>query len=465
MNDDVVRLSVVGRILRRRWRHLAAYALLGALVGAGCSLVFSPGYESASTVLLQGPREKDQLLTETQIATSSVVLDRTARVLGGDSSGTGLRDSVKASAVEGNLLVITGTAATPAQAQRLADEVAEQYVMYSTQLATDPRAASAEALVEQRDSLRQKVVDTNESIAALHRAATRGSLTVESVQTRTELEALRIALASAVQRLTEAESLSSGANMVIMGAAALPTGKAAPTMVHFVVAGAALGLLLGTFGHLAAARADRRLRNGPDVAAALGAPVLGSVDVVEPAAPGRQAGWFGRRRGKQQEPARDGATETTDPLGLPATDISRLLRYQRILSRLRATTDGALRLVVVVADDDIIARRAVATLAMAAGMDIAHRTELRVAHVDAARPVIPDHPDASGALVVLTAGTRTGWEVIGFTEACADAGYPVVGAVISRRADAADGLASLPEFAALEAAQPSRNGQAMAGSK
>jgi hypothetical protein len=45
---------------------------------------------------------------------------------------------------------------------------------------------------------------------------------------------------------------------------------------------------------------------------------------------------------------------------------------------------------------------------------------------------VPD--DASpGVLVVVTAGTRTGWELVGIAEACADAGQELLGLIVTHR--------------------------------
>ena len=59
LTDDTVRLALVGQVLRRRWRLLVALAVLGAAVGAAASILFSPGYKTTSSVLLQGPRQAD----------------------------------------------------------------------------------------------------------------------------------------------------------------------------------------------------------------------------------------------------------------------------------------------------------------------------------------------------------------------------------------------------------------------
>ena len=72
MSDDTIRLATIGRIIRRRRRLLAVLALVGALVGYGTSLLFPPRYTTSASVLLPGAWEERELLTQAEIATSSV---------------------------------------------------------------------------------------------------------------------------------------------------------------------------------------------------------------------------------------------------------------------------------------------------------------------------------------------------------------------------------------------------------
>ncbi|WP_199431071.1 exopolysaccharide biosynthesis protein [Qaidamihabitans albus] len=428
MSDDLVRLPVIGRVVRRRWRVLAVLAVVGGLLGAGASLLFSPGYETSSSVLLQGPREEDELLTEAQIATSSVVLDRTAEALGWGVAGRDLKDSVEAGVLNGNVIDIRSTAESPERAQELADRTAEEYVRFSTQLVTDTGEASAQMLQEQRDVLRQRVTETNERITELHSAAAGEGVTVESVQARTELEALRSALEGAMKTLTEAEAAAGLANMVVMGPAAAPTEPAPPTMTQLAAGGAALFALLGVLGHLVAARADRRLRKEADIAAALGSPVLGSVDVpVEDRLPTRPTGLRARARRLLR------TDEPWNIAELPgcADEAGLEVRYRRILGRLRDGPGQRRPVLVVVPGDDIAAHRAAERLARTSSDDGTASTPLRVVDVAAHRPTVPDGAGTSGAVLVVTAGTRTAWELVGITEACAEAGHAVLGAVVS----------------------------------
>ena len=277
-SDDVVRLSVIGQIVRRRWRLLAALAAAGALLGVGASLLFSPGYESASSVLLQGPRDEEELLTEAQIATSSVVLDRTAATLGWDVTSAGLRDSVSAEVLDGNVIEIRGSAESPDRAQQLTEKVTQEYLTFSTQLVSGAAAASDQVLQERRETLQQRIAETNGRIAELQGSAVPGT------PTGTELERLGTTLADATTELdringrgeeAEADEAFSRASIIVMEPAARPSSPAEPTLVQFIAGGALLFFLLGVFAHLVAARADRRLRSASEIAAALGSPVVG----------------------------------------------------------------------------------------------------------------------------------------------------------------------------------------------
>jgi capsular polysaccharide biosynthesis protein len=424
VNDDQARLSVIWRVLRLRWRLLIVIAVLGAFVGAGASLVFSPGYETSTSVVLQGARDPDELLTEAQVAQSSVVLDRAAAALKWGVSGADLVSQVSAAVADGNIIEITATANTPERAQQLADRVAQEYVTFSTQLLSTTADASAQVSQEQQQTLRQQIIETNQKISDLHNSAGQGQ-TIDSVGVRTELEQLRTALSQAVAKLDDLDSASGQAKMVVMGPAERPVGPAAPTMTEFIGGGALVFLLIGVFWHLFAARSDRRVRDETEIAAALGASVLGGVEV--PSAPVEQVTGL-RARVRTfflgDRPWHVAALP-------PAADEAGLgIRYRRVLSRLREQLpSGPGRLLVVVAADDPEARVAASRLGEFADEE---RLTLTVWEVDPARPTVPDEA-VPGVVTIVTAGTRNGWELVGIAEACTDAGHDVLGVVVTHR--------------------------------
>ncbi|MEV6105336.1 Wzz/FepE/Etk N-terminal domain-containing protein [Streptomyces sp. NPDC051940] len=421
MSDDTIRLVTIGRILRRRWRVLAVLAVVGALAGYGISVLFPPRYTTSASVLLPGAWEERELLTQTQIATSSVVVDRAAAQL--DWTGVGgseLQDQVSAKNAEGNIIKISGTAETPERAQRLADEVARQFVAYAKAVMGD---ADPDATIRP-EALRQLVAQTNRKITELADAADPGR-TVESVQARTQLEKLRTTLQEAMDKLEEVDPASDKGAMVVMGPAALPRGEAPPTRTQLIVAGTLLFFLVAVIGHLTAARMSSRLRTEQEITKALGAALLGTVDV-----PGDRTGHRPRGSGPGAWVRWLLGVETRWDIPAPQTsgdELSRRIRYRRVCARLRDGLPSPRRLLIVVPDDDDTARRAAARLVAEAGSD----PLLRVVGVAVTRPLLPDRDTESGVLVVLSPASRTAEELAGIAEACADAKHEVVGIVVA----------------------------------
>lgn len=479
-DDDVVRLTFVGALVSRRWRLLLVLAAVGALAGYGASWLLSPGYVATSKVLLQDAANEEALLTEVQIATSQVVLDRAAAGLG---TGTGieLRDAVRAGVLDGNVIAISGVAPTQAQAQALTDRVTAEYVTFSTQLVLDTTDAAAEMLQGRRETLVQRIDDTEARIAQLQGSAPLAQDSAEGARARAELDRLGRVLNDANVELdeidgrevqAEAESAASRSAVGVLEPA-VPGGAADPTPVQLSAGGGVLFALLGLFALVTATRTDRRLRSPDDLATALGAPLLGSVDV--PVRPGDPAPAAGAPGGRPSMAARVTALLRDDAgweADGPAPDrSSESVRYRRVVTRLRRGSGTSLRVLVLVPDDDPVALAAVGPLAAAAAEDgspvtvvtdradlseivrasarrVLHDgrrvtvrnpptdapptpgTELSVADVALARPTVPEHPAAHGVLVVTSARNRTAWEFVGIAGACVDAGHPVLGVLV-----------------------------------
>ncbi|WP_416973807.1 polysaccharide biosynthesis protein [Streptomyces sp. 4F14] len=418
MSDETIRLATVGRILRRRGRLLALLAVVGALLGYGVCLVFPPRYTTSASVLLPGAWEERELLTQAQIATSSVVVDRAAATLAWKGvDGADLKGRVGATAADGNIVKISGTAETPRRAQQLADQVAQQFVTFAARVAgenADPEAASGP------EELRQLVVQTGRRITELADAAGTGQ-SVESVQTRTELTKLRTALQEAVTELNRVSPAGGKAAMVVMGPAPRPDGEASPTRLQLTVGGGLLFFLFAVIGHLTAARMSRRLRTEAEIAAALGSPLLGTVDVPAGArVPGS------RGRGLRRLLGLDVRWDVPPPQ--PSGDeTDRRIRHRRVCARVREQLPFPRSLLVVVPEGDAAALGAAGLLVTESEGD----PQLRVAEVLMDRPVVPDRDTESGVLVVVGPGEWTAAELAGVAEACADAGHTVVGVVLA----------------------------------
>ncbi|MGW5860594.1 Wzz/FepE/Etk N-terminal domain-containing protein [Streptomyces sp. NPDC055239] len=431
MSEDPIRLATIGRILHRRWRLLTTLVVVGALVGYGTSVLFPPRYTASAAVLLPGQWEERELLTQAQIATSSEVVDRTAASLNWSGGGAELRDRVSAKATEGNIINISGTAETPKRAQQLSDRMAKEFVAFATRIASGSAAPEATTKPE---ALRKKVAETNRRITDLADAADPGQ-SVESVEARTSLEKLRTSLEEAMQKLEQADPASDKGGMVVMGPAALPTAEAPPTRMQLIAGGALLFFLFAVIGHLAAARANRRLRTEPEIAAALGSALIGTVDVLDErrahrpqdSGPRARIRHFLRLDTRWDIPAPQASGD----------EAGRRIRYRRVCARLRTQLPAARQLLVVVPDGDEVARRAAAQLVAEAtsepspGSSSRGYPVLRVVDVSVSQPVLPDRDTESGALVVLSAGSWTAGELAGIAGACADGRHEVVGIVIA----------------------------------
>ncbi|MYW69736.1 polysaccharide biosynthesis protein [Streptomyces sp. SID8379] len=436
MSEDTIRLVTIGRIFRRRRRLLAVLVVVGALVGLGASVVvFPPRYTTSASVLLPGQWEERELLTQVDVATSSSVLDDAADKLGWSGvDGGDLHDRVSAKAADGNIIKISGTAESPERAQQLADRVARQFVSFATRIT----GGGGEATTGLED-LRKQVENTNERISDLAGAADPGK-TVESVEARTSLEKLRTSLEEAMQKLNEADPTNAKSGMVVMGSAARPTGEAAPTRTQLIVAGALLAFVLGIIGHLVAARVNRRLRAEPEIATALGAELIGTVDVPGER-PAQRTEGGGRHSRVRRILGADTRWDVPDLLK-SGDEAVRRTRYRRVCARLRDRLPAPRRLLVVVPDGDELGLRAAGQL-----VDEAHGDPvLRVVEVSVEHPMVPDRGFESGALVVLSAGTWTADELSGIAGACADSRHEVVGVVLAdaveaRPTDSADRLA------------------------
>ncbi|MER7763653.1 polysaccharide biosynthesis protein [Streptomyces sp. NPDC097619] len=435
MSDDTIRLVTIGRILRRRRRLLTVLAMVGALLGYGTSLLFPPRYTTSVSVLLPGAWEERELLTQAEIATSSVVADRTAATLGWPGTGGAeLRDLVAAQATDGNIIKITGTAETPERAQELTDELARQFVGFAAKMTGDTADPEAAARPE---ALRKLVTQTGRRITELSEAVDPGR-TVEGVQARTELAKLRTALQEAITKLDQADPASTKSSMVVMGQAARPDGEAPPTALQLVPAGAVSAVLLGIVGHLTAARVSRRLRTGPEIAAVLGATVLGAVDVPVDRAVHRSTGPGPRDRIRRLLGL--DVRWNAPALRAAGDEAGTEIRYRRVHDRIEELVPGPRRLLVLVPEGDELGRSAAGRLA-AVGEDApgnaggdpqdGHSPALRVVEAPVTRPMVPDRAGEAGALVVLSADSWTGEELGGLAAACADAGHEIVGAVLA----------------------------------
>lgn len=468
-NDDVVRLSAVGDVARGRWRGLVALAVAGAVIGFGASFVLSPGQAAAAKVLLQGQRSADQLLTETQIATSTSVTDQVAAKLGDGRSGQALQSVIHADVLDGNVIQISATAGSADAARALADDAATAYVDYSTKITADAAQTARDARQQQRDQIQSRLTDLDRQIAAPPGTST-GTGSGDQNQTPAQLQAARAAAQAQLDEFDRqaATDSSSGATTgsVSILEKAQDQGAATPSRTQLIGGGAILFALLGLLVMLRNRRRSGRVTDPATVESALRAPVVGTVTVARAAAPAPAGG---HRGGAVAALFADRTVDDLAPLPAGRVD-DETVRYRRALRRVRGEdVAGTHDLLVVVASDDETAVRATAGFVTAAhgpigkvavvteseqvraalaeasadGQSLAVadddalfpetdlcRVRIVAVDVEGVRPTVPDQGPVDATLVVTSVATRTVPELSDLAGAVLDAGHTVTGVLL-----------------------------------
>lgn len=436
VGEGVVPLRVFWTVVLHHRRLLVVLALLGALVGVVVFLVLAPGYTSRTRVVLQGVRESSQMQSEAQIAMSQVVLERAAGRMP-PGSGVPFPPGKVTATSDGNVVEILTTADAPARARQLAELVTGEYVNFSRQLLTDAVTFSTQSLKDRQNILQQRLDEANRGIRELLASGSTDALTVAGAQARADLNRLRAEAGDAVEELNQLyarmQDAEAEASVARAGTRVIETptepAPAPPTLVQLAVGGGVGAPVIAAVALLIAHGRGRRLVVRADIAAALGAPVLGRLAAPPQQTPERRRGPLRRVR----RVARAG------PPSQPRDDEE--LHYRRAVDRVRGEL-GSVLWVAVAAEDDPDSQRAAALLAGVSQRMCGHVVNggapvggaaVGTAAVSPGRPLLPDVGNAAAAIVLLAPGTRVGEELLGVAEACVDAGCPVRGVLLVER--------------------------------
>lgn len=128
MSKQLLDLRISLHILRRRLIIVGIAAVLGCLAGAAYTEFNVPWHAATALVVL--PATTDNTGAEVLIADSNPVLERALRGLEPTVSLPTLRSRIRATNLTTNLISITAQAGSAAQAEQLANAVADSYVAY-----------------------------------------------------------------------------------------------------------------------------------------------------------------------------------------------------------------------------------------------------------------------------------------------------------------------------------------------
>lgn len=288
--------ALVAAVRKRRFLW-CSLALLGLLVGAAVAVLLPPP-PSAVTKVLVAHREDQPNDTGTLIRTDVALLN-TTRIAGNALASLkspekpeDFMQEYRGSGLTNNLLQIDVTGDSEAEAKARAKALAEAFVADHVRRMQDSAKAEAQALLDQRDRMREELTKVNEEIGnrppQSDPAAAAG---IESLYARRA--ELNSRIADFDQRAAQARTGTPG---VVAGTQIVDAPRVvAHSVPKTAVTNAGIGLALGLFLGLALAAVGTVVADRPvlrrDIAAHLGASVIAEL----PLRKGRL--WRRRRNG------------------------------------------------------------------------------------------------------------------------------------------------------------------------
>jgi capsular exopolysaccharide synthesis family protein len=266
--DTGLDLRGVMRVLRRRLPVLLACVVLVPLAAVVASLLQEDRYTAKATLLFRDPQIDQTLFgsnppqtgdptreaaTNVQLVSLDVVMEETAKALGGSFTRDSVRDAVEISgAQDADLVTIEATDSDPEMAARIANTFAAEYIEF------------------RRRADRQMINETTRLVE--RRLAELSSEELDSPTGRV--------LRKRLEELEILASLQTG-NVEQVQVAEPPSERSAPQPMRNGVIGVVLGLMLGIGAALLMDRLDRRLRDPEEAAEIFERPILTLVPEAE----------------------------------------------------------------------------------------------------------------------------------------------------------------------------------------
>lgn len=271
----LVSLRFVRAALRRRRRVWLGLAVAGLAVGLGFHLVVPRKYTAVSTLYLADPANvSDPAVSTNDVAmvdTEAVV--KRAAVLLGEPNLTmkSLLGKVPATAVSNNVLTISVSGPSPAEAVRRANAVATAFLAFRSEQYGAQNVSVVKAETQQIDKLQTQISGWDTQIAALGSNAQSQQLTNLLNDRATATDTIATLQQSIEQANADALSVAQGSRVITGGT--LVEVSWARLLFLDGLSGLVAGLSLGLILVVAAAVLSDRLRRREDIVAVAGAPV------------------------------------------------------------------------------------------------------------------------------------------------------------------------------------------------
>ncbi|ANP53394.1 capsular polysaccharide biosynthesis protein [Streptomyces griseochromogenes] len=266
--------------VRRRRRLWCAMALLGLLVGPAVAVLMPPPPTAVTKVLVthqeDQPNDTGTLIrTDVQLLGTTRIAEKALRSLKSPEKPEDFMGDYRGTGLTNNLLQITATGDSDAEAVARAEALADAFVADHVKRMRDTATAEAKALLDQRDRMRDELAQVNKTIGDRPPGGDpKTSASIESLFARRAELISRIA--DFDQRAAEART---GTPKVVAGTQIVDAPRAVRhSLPKAAVTNAAIGLVLGLFLGLALAAVGTVVADRPvlrrDIAANLGASVV-----------------------------------------------------------------------------------------------------------------------------------------------------------------------------------------------
>jgi capsular polysaccharide biosynthesis protein len=293
VDEQILSFKESLRVILRYRRVAAVVALVGLLLGLAYA-VSQPALASAkSEVLLPASAGNSSsgvptqgIATEAEIATSPGILNPAAKLAGISLPYTTLVHRVTVTGITVTLLQIVAKSSSAAQAERLANDVALEFVNSATSQSAAVASATVTELnqqlgqyVNQAKLLKGQITTTqaelnSQSPGSDQARSDSALLTTETGAYDNTLQQEKLVSSQIVQAQLSGGSPSTGATVLEVATTAIR-----PSILRVPELGV-VGLLVGMVVAFGVGRKDRRLRQRDEIAHAAGAPVLASLTAV-----------------------------------------------------------------------------------------------------------------------------------------------------------------------------------------
>jgi capsular polysaccharide biosynthesis protein len=272
--------------LKRRHRVLLALGAVGMATGIGLSLLQPPQFSATTTLLLSHPSGVDpahSIQTDADLLEARGVARAAVKSLGLHESPDALLLHYSGAVVSDDLLAIRASAGSQADATRMTNTIAREYLAFRKQVYERQLKVTIAALESRKASLETELASLTASIGAAQGANSGGSTTggasplADQLVTRSaDVSADLAFVRSAILNATDATTQRISGSGIVDPANAVESSRL-KGLVRNAATGLAGGLFLGVgLVVFLAAISDRAWRRA-DVASALQAPVAQSI--------------------------------------------------------------------------------------------------------------------------------------------------------------------------------------------